>query len=211
MSNYTGAVPETKRKKDWRDQAACRGTDNDAWFPNPTNAAGVQAAKAGCFACPVMIACAQYALTTRQADGVWGGLSEGQRSTLYKRHRTADFDNPSLVRTAVHRALRDELNPIHSYRDLWDARTYPLPDGHIGWKGASQNFTFHGSVYTPNQFAFLVDRGHKPVGIVRHTPECAVVECVNPRHIADNAERWQRKQAEERAAALDAAAEELAS
>ncbi|MFE0800120.1 WhiB family transcriptional regulator [Streptomyces sp. NPDC058812] len=215
MTHHTGAVPETKRKKDWRDQAACRGADSDAWFPNPTNMVGVQAAKTGCFACPVMLDCAQYALRTRQETGVWGGLSEGQRTTLYKRHRTADFDNPPLVRDVVYRALHQELNPILSLRDVWDSRSYQLPGGHIGWRGESKNIAFHGVTYTPKQVAFLVDRGHKPVGIVRRLPECPVVECVNPRHIADNEERYLRKQAEEQAAAqaaaLDAAAEELAS
>lgn len=216
MSNYTGAVPETKRKKDWRDQAACRGADNDAWFPKPTNTPGVRAAKENCFSCPVMLDCAQYALRTRQFKGVWGGLSEGQRTTLYKRHRTADFDDRAVVRNAVYRALHDELNPTPTLRDLWDDRTYPLPGGHIGWRGDSGNFSWHGHVYTPKQLAFILDRGHKAVGIVRRLPECPVVECVNPRHIADNAERWQRKQAEEQAAAQAAAraqyeAEELAS
>ncbi|PZT70153.1 hypothetical protein DN402_31505 [Streptomyces sp. SW4] len=180
MTHYTGSTPTTPRKKDWRDQAACAGADNDGWFPHPTNATAVQTAKKVCFACPVMFDCAQYALTTRQDAGVWGGLSEGQRTTLYKKHRTADFSNPAIVRNSVTRALHHELFPVTSLRDLWDERSYPLPGGHIGWRGESQNFTIRGQVYTPKQFAFLVDRGHKAVGIVRRTPECPVVECVNP-------------------------------
>jgi hypothetical protein len=210
VSNYQGSTPETKRKADWRDEGACRGSNSDAWFPQPGNAIAVHAVKAVCFACPVMFQCAQFALRTRQDDGVWGGLSEGQRTTLYKRHRTSEFDNPQLVQRVVLRALHAELNPIGSLRDLWDEHTHDLPGGHIGWKGESSSFTFRGISYTPKQLAFLLDRGHKAVGIVRRVPECPVVECVNPRHLADNQERHQRKQNEERAAAQAAAREQYA-
>jgi hypothetical protein len=212
MSAYTGSVPDTRRKTDWRDTAVCRTLKADAWFPHPTNATAVQAAKAACFGCPAMLDCAQYALTRRIPEGVWGGLSEAQRTALLKRHRSRDLDDPDTVRTAVLATLREELNPVNSLRDLWEDRTYPLPGGHIGWQGDSGSFSFRGHVLTPKQLAFLVDRGHKAVGIVRRT--CAVVECVNPRHIADNQERYQQKKAAEEAAAraaLVAAEAEMAS
>jgi hypothetical protein len=210
VSNYQGSTPETKRKADWRDDAACRGSNNDAWFPQPGSLQGVRAAKDVCFACPVIFQCAQFALRTRQDDGVWGGLSEGQRTNLIKKRRTADFENLDSVRRLVLNSLRQELNPIGSLRDLWDEHTHDLPGGHIGWKGESSSFTFRGISYTPKQLAFLLDRGHKAVGIVRRVPECPVVECVNPRHLADNHERWQRKQNEEHAAAQAAAREQYA-
>jgi hypothetical protein len=205
VTHHTGSVPETKRKADWRAEGACRGSNNDAWFPNRTNVHGIRAVKDVCFACPVMFQCAQFALSTRQDEGVWGGLSEGQRTTLVKKHRTGAFDSLDTVRGLVLNSLRQELNPIHSLRDLWDDRTHDLPGGHIGWKGDSGSFSFDGHVYTPKQLAFLLDRGHKAVGIVRRLPDCPVTECVNPRHLADNEERWRRKKAEELAAAQAAA------
>jgi hypothetical protein len=203
MSAYTGSVPDTKRAADWRDEGLCRGRDDDAFFPHPTNATAVQAVKNVCFGCPAMLRCAQYALTRRIPDGVWGGLSEAQRATLLKKHRDADLTELDTVRAAVYTALRKELNPINSLRDLWEDRTYPLSGGHIGWQGESGSFSFRGHVLTPKQLAFMVDRGRKAVGIVRRT--CEVVECVNPRHIADNQERYQRKKAAEEAAARAAA------
>jgi transcription factor WhiB len=216
MSADTGSVPAPKRSADWRDAAACRAYDPEKWHPLPNNTAGVRDAKSICFGCPSMLACAQSALTRRIPDGIWGGLSEGQRTTLYKRHRTADFEDINTVRTAVHSVLRDELNPVHSLRDVWDERTYPLPGGHIGWRGDSGSFSFRGHVLTPKQLAFLIDRGHKADGIVRRrTTVCPVVDCVNPRHIADNTERIQHKQAAAdtatRAALAAAVAAELAS
>lgn len=210
MTNYTGSTPSHPRKPDWRDNATCASLDPEIWFPQPGDTAAVHEAKQHCFGCPVMTDCARYALQTRQMTGVWGGLSEQQRNTLLKR-RTP---NPDTVSAVVHQILREELNPITSLRELWEDRTYPLPGkgGHIGWRADNESsyFNFQGHRYTPRRLAFLLDRGHKPVGIVRRTPECPVIECVNPRHVADGKERFDRKQAEQRAAlaALEAAAAE---
>ncbi len=100
------------------------------------------------------------------------------------------------MRTAVHAALREELNPLSSLRDVWEDRTFPLPGGHVGWRGDSGSFSFRGHTLTPKQLAFLIDRGHKADGNVRRrTAVCPVVDCVNPRHLADNTERAQHKQA----------------
>lgn len=206
MTAYTGAVPDTRRTPDWRAKAVCKGDDTDTWFPQAANTLGVLAAKEACFGCPVMLACAQHALTHRIDDGVWGGLSEAQRTKIHGQYRDAALTDPATVRTAVLHVLRDELNPVQSLRDLWEERTHPLPGGHIGWQGDSGSFSFKGRSYTPGQLAFLLDRGYKAKGITRRT--CEVVGCVNPRHLADNAERYQqRKQAEETAARAALAAE----
>lgn len=194
MSNYTGAVPAAPRKTDWRDKGACREANNDNWFPQPGQTSAVRTAKQVCFGCPVIMECAQYALRTRQADGVWGGLSESQRVTIIKNYR-AELDNLDRVRQLVLRTLQPEINPIHSLRDLWDDRTKPLPGGHIGWTGKSSSFSFRGLVFTPRQLSFYLDRGHKADGAVKRT--CVVVECIHPAHIADGAERRQQQRAAE--------------
>lgn len=197
MITYPVRFPDTRRKTDWRDKAACRGAENDAWFPHPTNLAAVQTAKQACFGCPVIFLCARHALTRREPEGVWGGLSERQRNSITSQHRADTLTNLDTVRNAVLHALRNELNPIRNLRDVWDERSYPMAGGHIGWRGDSGSFSFRGHVYTPKQLAFLLDRGHKAVGSARRT--CEVVECVNPRHLADKAERYQQKQAAEEA------------
>lgn len=198
---YPARYPAASRTPDWRATAVCRGAENDAWFPHPTNALAVQAAKQGCFACPVMFHCAQTALVQRIDDGVWGGLSEKQRNSITSQNRADTLHDISVVRAAVLHALRHELNPTQSLRDIWEQRTYEMAGGHIGWRGESTTFSFKGHSYTPKQVSFFLDRGHKAAGVVRRIPECLVVECVNPRHLLDNTERHLRKRAEQEAAA----------
>ena len=69
----------------WRDDAACRGHDTDDFFPATDEEAGP--AKAICGACPVREECLEFALATRQEDGVWGGLTETERRRLRRRRR----------------------------------------------------------------------------------------------------------------------------
>jgi hypothetical protein len=205
---YPANSPATPRKADWRAQAVCKGADNDAWFPHPTNTLAVQAAKQACFTCPVMFSCAQHALTRRIDDGVWGGLTESQRATIQRKASIGALDDPGTVRRLVLETLRDEMNPTRSLRDVWNDRTYPLPDGHIGWHGDSPSFSVRGHSYTPKQLSYLLDRGHKADGPVWRA--CEVVECVNPRHLADGPERVQRKKQAEETARLAALAAEAA-
>jgi hypothetical protein len=208
MSNHTGTVPAAKRKPDWRDNAACRTKNPELWFPNPGNVTAVRDAKAACFGCPVMYQCAQGALVRGEETGVWGGLSEGQRTTIRKKYRLHQLQNLGTVRKAVNEALDPELNPTETLRDVWEKHTRTLPGGHIGWSGPSGSFSFRGFPTTPKQLAFLLDRGHKADGIVRRT--CEVVECVNPRHMLDNEERIQQKVAADQAR-LEALEADLAS
>jgi WhiB family transcriptional regulator, redox-sensing transcriptional regulator len=49
-------------------------------------------AKAVCRRCPVMIQCRTWALTSGQAAGVWGGMSEDERRAMRRR----DQVNPLL-------------------------------------------------------------------------------------------------------------------
>lgn len=72
---------------DWREEAACRDTDPDLFFPIGTTGPAVEqieAAKAVCTACPAQEACLDFALTTNQESGIWGGTSEEERRKLRK-------------------------------------------------------------------------------------------------------------------------------
>lgn len=77
---------------DWRDQAACAESPGGArrFFPvGVTGSAAVQIedAKAVCGACPVVKQCLDFAITTNQEYGVWGGTSEEERRALRRQWR----------------------------------------------------------------------------------------------------------------------------
>ncbi len=79
--------PAPVRLPDWREQAACRDTDPDLFFPVGTTGPAleqIEAAKAVCRQCPAQSDCLDFALSTNQDSGVWGGTSEEERRKLRK-------------------------------------------------------------------------------------------------------------------------------
>jgi WhiB family redox-sensing transcriptional regulator len=82
----------THPTQDWRDRAACRdavtGPDNDPFFEPDTRETPLSAARRElaalelCEGCPVRAEGLDYAVTSGQAHGVWGGRSEAQLRVL---------------------------------------------------------------------------------------------------------------------------------
>lgn len=67
-------------RQSWREQARCLGEDPQMWFPASPGATKVsRQAVALCRMCEVRIQCLDYALTTGQVYGIWGGLTEQER------------------------------------------------------------------------------------------------------------------------------------
>ncbi|MDQ3781538.1 MAG: WhiB family transcriptional regulator [Actinomycetota bacterium] len=71
----------------WRDQAACAGSDLELFFPVGEDAESVAPAKAICAICPVREDCLNYAISTNQPEGVWGGMTGPERRRLRRRLR----------------------------------------------------------------------------------------------------------------------------
>ncbi len=71
------------RNLDWKADAACRDLDVDLFFPDSESDSGP--ALAVCADCPVRDACLDFALRSRQLDGIWGGHSESERRRLRRR------------------------------------------------------------------------------------------------------------------------------
>ncbi|OKH91469.1 WhiB family transcriptional regulator [Streptomyces uncialis] len=59
-------------------RAVCATTDPDLWYAD-TPAEQQEAADICRATCPLLRACAEYALTTRQQHGVWGGMTRSDR------------------------------------------------------------------------------------------------------------------------------------
>ena len=73
---------------DWREKAACLQSDPELFFPignTGTALDQIDRAKDVCSSCPVTEMCLEYALSTGQDCGVWGGLSEEERRALKRR------------------------------------------------------------------------------------------------------------------------------
>jgi WhiB family transcriptional regulator, redox-sensing transcriptional regulator len=75
------------QKTDWYDDAACRDADTTVFFP--VSDAQAEEAKEICAICPVREACLEFAVETRQSDGVWGGLTPIERHRLIRRRQKA--------------------------------------------------------------------------------------------------------------------------
>ena len=76
------------RQDNWRERGACLLVDRELFFPLST-AAGSQpqitAAKRICARCQVRGTCLDFALSTGQPNGIWGGMTEEERSNLRRR------------------------------------------------------------------------------------------------------------------------------
>ncbi len=79
-SRSLNTAPDT-----WRAVSSCRDTDPDLFFPVGTTGPALEqiaAAKAVCNSCEAKDPCLEFALTTNQDSGVWGGTSEEERRKL---------------------------------------------------------------------------------------------------------------------------------
>jgi WhiB family redox-sensing transcriptional regulator len=82
----SGRMPSvTVRSASWRQAAACWSADPDLFFPVSSPGQSVEQvarAKSVCAACTVRGQCLQYALAANEAHGVWGGMTEEERSGM---------------------------------------------------------------------------------------------------------------------------------
>ncbi len=65
----------------WMEDAACKGTDTDLFFPEGPGSHPSEA-RAICARCPVREQCLTFALDWNITHGVWGGLAPKQRRPL---------------------------------------------------------------------------------------------------------------------------------
>ena len=80
LPRYRNLATPARFAARWRQQAACRGTDLDLFFPERGEPAGP--ARQVCARCPVRRPCLEYALSNRITHGIWGGLTERERRPL---------------------------------------------------------------------------------------------------------------------------------
>ncbi len=69
----------------WRNEAICRDTDPELFFPVGTTGQAllqIDRAKQVCNECNVRVSCLEFALETNQDSGIWGGTSEEERRNI---------------------------------------------------------------------------------------------------------------------------------
>lgn len=90
--------------KSWREQSACLGADPEWWFPHNSegtkkssgHTANTRKAKKICMECPVRIDCLEYAMSTGQYWGIWGGFDFDERTQLRKTKYAAQRNGRSF-------------------------------------------------------------------------------------------------------------------
>ena len=80
-------LPQDDHLRPWQDLSACNAEHSDLFFPARSERASVRVrresrAKAICGTCPVMQQCRDHALRVEEPSGIWGGLTEDERSRL---------------------------------------------------------------------------------------------------------------------------------
>ncbi|MDA2954234.1 MAG: WhiB family transcriptional regulator [Actinomycetota bacterium] len=69
----------------WRAKGACQGLNPDIFYPDSEE--NCEQALSICKTCEVRIACLNYALESREKQGVWGGASARERRKLLRTNR----------------------------------------------------------------------------------------------------------------------------
>jgi WhiB family redox-sensing transcriptional regulator len=68
---------------EWQERALCAQTDPEAFFPE--KGGSTREAKKVCLSCEVRVECLEYALSSDERFGIWGGLSERERRRLKRK------------------------------------------------------------------------------------------------------------------------------
>jgi WhiB family redox-sensing transcriptional regulator len=71
----------------WRSAGLCRGSDPLVFYPPSEDDGLAEEAKTICSLCAVRRPCLEFALTTREKHGVWGGLTERERRRVLRQRR----------------------------------------------------------------------------------------------------------------------------
>lgn len=103
--------------RDWSQHAACLDEDPELFFPQGTNAAQIEEARAVCRRCDVRPECRDHALDEAEPFGVWGGLSEEERRRTRRRQSRERRDGPSAPFTSMGRGvLRGPKLPVDAVK-----------------------------------------------------------------------------------------------
>ncbi len=87
----------TEKKKEWQSDAACKEALPEVFFSDDEKL--IAQAKLICRGCEVRAECLEYAIATRPANGVWGGMSERQLSRIQRLIKSGRNEEASVKKT----------------------------------------------------------------------------------------------------------------
>jgi hypothetical protein len=93
---------------DWQEQAECATANPDLFFPERGSPG--DSAKRVCVNCSVRLECLEYALANGERYGIWGGLTERERTRL--RRQAGQL----LAYVSAGEDIRDVLGRVASVR-----------------------------------------------------------------------------------------------
>lgn len=126
-------------------------------------------------------------------------LHTGLSDRAISRQLRCDAKTVSKTRAALGLPkARSGYRPADSVEELFQLRTEQVEGGHLRWTGhidpnGLPRLRHGGRLHTAHRVAFRIRTGREPVGLVRTV--CDVPGCVEPRHVADTAERARDRQA----------------
>ena len=85
--DVTVDAAEESKAESWQEFSNCLGVDPDLFFPE--RGASTKEAKQVCQGCVVREDCLEYALANGEKFGIWGGLSERERSRIRRQRALA--------------------------------------------------------------------------------------------------------------------------
>ena len=127
------------RDTQWMEQAACVGTDPEAFFP-PKGDSGATA-RTVCAGCPVMDQCLQYA-TNNFFLGIFAGTNERQRTEIRKGARNLIACDLCDAKFATKQAVAAHKTHRHSDRARGAKTPTPCPECGLTF-GSKQGMANH--------------------------------------------------------------------
>lgn len=73
----------------WMAEAACAQADPEAWWPGKGESDAVRYAKRVCGRCDVTAQCLEWAISTGETVGIYGGLTPKERRRVVRERRAA--------------------------------------------------------------------------------------------------------------------------
>lgn len=91
----------------WRESAACAGQPVEWWYPSGPDSTRTKISNRIvdapgipiCRTCPVRLACLDHAISTREPDGIWGGLTPASRDHHHERRNRAGQQLADILET----------------------------------------------------------------------------------------------------------------